>query len=310
MSRPTRAAALFVVAVLIGALSTACTQNTTSAASTSAATAPATTPAAAPATAPATALTTSSSPATAQSTRGGSYLALGDSLAAGLQPTTGDQPKRGYVGPVLADLIRHDPGIALTNFGCSGETTTSMIRGGRCTYPQGNQLAAAVAFLRTNAAATQLVTLDMGANNVLGCARPVVDQACAVSGTATVARELAAILGQLRAAAPQVEIVVLTYYNPLLAAWHQGAEGRQLATSSQPLLGGLNATITGAAAAVGAKVADVAGAFASTELTTAGPGDPPAVQRICAWTWMCTRGDIHANDQGYAAMAKAVIAVR
>ena len=238
----------------------------------------------------------------------GWYLALGDSLAAGLQPTTGDQPTRGYAGPVLAGLRQAEPGTALTNLGCSGETTGSMLRGGLCRYAEGSQLAAATVFLKANAGRVRLVTLDIGANNVLRCATPAVDQACATSESAAVAADLAAILGPLRAAAPETPIVVLTYYNPLLAAYRQGASGQQLAAQSQPLLAALNRSIGAAAAAVQATVADVAGAFATTD--TKGSPVPTNVARICEWTWMCSRGDIHANDAGYAAMAEAVLAAR
>jgi len=238
----------------------------------------------------------------------GWYLALGDSLAAGLQPTTGDQPARGYAGPVLAGLRQTQPGTGLTNLGCSGETTGSMLRGGLCRYPEGSQLAAATAFLEARAGTIRLVTLDIGANNVLRCATPAIDQACATSASAAAAADLASILRALRTAAPDASIVVLTYYNPLLAAYRQGASGQQLAATSQPLLAGLNRSIGSAAAAVRATVADVAGAFATTEAT--GSPEPINVARICAWTWMCSANDIHANDEGYAAMAKAVLAAR
>ena len=180
-----------------------------------------TTPPASP-TAPSPAPTSSSQTAAAT----GWYLALGDSLAAGYQPPGGDQKTRGYAGPVLEGVRKTQPGTQLTNLGCSGETTTSMLRGGLCRYPEGSQIAAAVAFLKGNAATTRLITLDMGANNVLRCARPALDQACATSTTTTVAKELATILGQIRAAAPSVPIVVLTYYNPLLAGWLTGPEGQ------------------------------------------------------------------------------------
>ncbi len=261
-----------------------------------------TTPPASVTAAPRPAPSTSTLPAT------GWYVALGDSLAAGMQPTTGDQKDRGYAGPVLEGVRKAQAGTQLRNLGCSGETTTSMLKGGLCSYPEGSQMAATVAFLKANAATTRLVTLDMGANNVLRCARTTVDQACAASTTATVAKELASILAQVRAVAPSVPIVVLTYYNPLLAAYLQGPEGRATATQSQPLLAGLNAEITKAAKAATAKVADVAGAFATTD--SSGSPQPTNVKRICDWTWMCSRNDIHANDAGYAAMAAAVLAAR
>jgi lysophospholipase L1-like esterase len=238
----------------------------------------------------------------------GWYLALGDSLAAGLQPTTGNQKDRGYAGPVLDGLRKTAPDTQLQNLGCSGETTTSMIKGGICSYPEKNQLASAVAFLKANADNVKLVTLDLGANNVLPCAQPTIDQACATKNTQTVTRELATILSQLRTAAPKAPIVLLTYYNPLLAAWRTGPDGQKYADQSQPVLAALNAEIVKAAKPVSAKVADVVAAFATT--TTTGSPQPTNVKRICDWTWMCSKNDIHANDAGYAAMARAVLAAR
>jgi lysophospholipase L1-like esterase len=238
----------------------------------------------------------------------GWYLALGDSLAVGTQPS-GDQPERGYAGPVLEGLRKTQAGTRLRNLGCSGETTSSMLDGGSCRYPEGSQIAAAVAFLKANVATTRLVTLDIGANNVLPCAgRSQVDQACAKNRTTTVATELAQILGRIRAAAPKVELVVLTYYNPILAAWTKGAEGKTVAEQSMSLLAGLNGEIAKAAKAAGARVADVAGAFATSD--NGGSPQPNNVTHICDWTWMCSHDDIHANDDGYAAMAKAVLAAR
>ena len=238
----------------------------------------------------------------------GWYLALGDSLAAGMQPD-GDHKERGYAGPVLEGVRAKQPGTQLTNLGCSGETTTTMLRGGGCSYPEGSQIAAAVAFLKANADKTRLVTLDIGANNVLDCVKNgSLDQACATRDTTAAGKELGQIAGQIREAAPKVPIVLLTYYNPLLAAWQKGEQGKKFAAQSQPLLGGLNEEITKAAKSVGAKVADVAGAFATND--TGGSPRPNNVARICDWTWMCSREDIHANDAGYAEMAKAVLAAR
>lgn len=42
----------------------------------------------------------------------------------------------------------------------------------------------------------------------------------------------------------------------------------------------------------------------------AATGLPTNVARICAWTWMCTPGDIQANDVGYAVLARTVVGVR
>src|SRR6266516_4158520 len=65
------------------------------------------------------------------------YLALGDSLAQGVQPnaagvsvTTPD----GYADQVYAALHPSRPGLKLVKLGCPGETTTSMMNGGICHY--------------------------------------------------------------------------------------------------------------------------------------------------------------------------------
>ncbi len=87
------------------------------------------------------------------------YLALGDSMAYGFQPTKakpGARPsdfKTGYVDLFAAQLRKLSPKIDVVNYGCSGETTVTFARGGwRCDglTPhdsfRGSQLKAAVSF--------------------------------------------------------------------------------------------------------------------------------------------------------------------
>ncbi len=240
----------------------------------------------------------------------GWYLALGDSLAAGYQPGVGDERDGGYVGEVLATVQESSPKTTLVNLACSGATTVSMVEGDRCAYEEGTQLAQAVEFLHAHGRNTRLVTLDVGANDITACARPAIDPACAAAALQRINTNLGRILTELRAAAgPDVEIVVLNYYNPFLAAWLTGPSGQALATASSGLQAQLNGVIAGRAAAADAEVADVAGAFESTSWTPIASAFgtlPTNVVRICTWTWMCTRGDIHANDAGYAVLATAV----
>jgi lysophospholipase L1-like esterase len=245
----------------------------------------------------------------------GWYLALGDSLAAGFQPDRGDDRDGGYVGGVL-DAVRESAAkTTLVNLACSGETAVTMVAGGRCTYEEGTQLAQALEFLRAHGRYTRVVTVDIGANDVQRCvsrAPLAIDMVCVQQGLADVNRTLPSVLAQLRAAAPGATVVVANYYNPFLAAWLAGPAGQQLAQQSGALQATLNAIIAGAAAATGARVADVATAFLSTDttlVTVPGIGTVPRnVATICAWTWMCTRSDIHANDTGYAVMAATVVA--
>ncbi|MFQ6170189.1 SGNH/GDSL hydrolase family protein [Oryzobacter sp. R7] len=245
----------------------------------------------------------------------GWYLALGDSLAAGYQPDRGDDPTGGYVGGVLDAVRAATPKTTLVNIACSGETAVTMVEGGRCAYEEGTQLAQALEFLGAHGRFTRVVTIDIGANDVQRCVSrdPVaIDLPCVQRGLADVQRILPAVLAQLRAAAPGARVVVANYYNPFLAAYLTGPAGQALAAQSAVLQATLNAVIGAAAAAAGAEVADVATAFRSTDttpVTVPGLGTVPRnVATICAWTWMCTRNDIHANDTGYAVMATAVVA--
>ena len=70
------------------------------------------------------------------------YLALGDSLAQGVQPNAAGvsvMTRDGYPDQVYASLHASRPGLKLVKLGCPGETTASMINGGICRYRDGSQ---------------------------------------------------------------------------------------------------------------------------------------------------------------------------
>ncbi len=235
------------------------------------------------------------------------YLALGDSAAAGYQPGFGDDPTGGYVGHVLDAVQQTDPKAHLRNLACSGETSVTLVAGGRCDYEEGSQLAQALVFLRAHSSSTGLVTLTIGANDVTPCLR-VPDQTqvvpCVQDRLATLAANLQQTLTQVHAAAPGARIVVTNYYNPFLAVWFTDPGLASLTTVLQQAL---NGTIAGVTAAFGS-TADVATAFKSYDTTPLPGGVPTNVAMICQFTWMCSKGDIHPNDAGYALIATAVVA--
>lgn len=245
------------------------------------------------------------------------YVALGDSLAAGFQPGAGDDRTGGYVGAVLEALRGSHPATQLENLACSGETSTTLIAGGRCTgYANGSQLADALEFLRAHASRTRLVTLSIGANDVTPClANPATVTTCVGTRIQVLSGNLARVLTEVHAASPGAQIVVSNQYNPFLASWLQPAT-RPLAALTTTLQGMLNdalASVTSSALPPGVgRTADVAGAFQSTD--TALVAFPPLgqvprnVAVICQLTWMCVGGDIHAKNAGYAVIATAVIA--
>lgn len=222
------------------------------------------------------------------------YVALGDSLAAGYQPGRGVDGDTAYPARVREHL---GDDVTLVNLGCSGERTGTMITGGRCAYDAGSQLAQAVVVLTEHRGRVALVTLDIGGNDVMWCARFVtaVDQACVDRGQARVEANLPAILARLRAAAgPDVPIAVLRYYNPYLAA-NDDATGRRVKSESGRITGDLNASIATHARKAGAVVVPL-----DSVLTTQAD--------LCAATWMCPRMDIHLTDSGARTVADAVAA--
>ena len=243
------------------------------------------------------------------------YLALGDSLARGIQPTaTGAlvETRQGYVDDLYAVLRFRQPSLRLAKLGCSGETTTTMIGGGVCTYAGGTQLADAVQFLQTHRVA--LVTLSIGGDNILHCfSLTGIDAACVQDGLDAVASDLPQILGILRAAAgPGVPIVAMNYYDPFLAAATLGPQGQALAAASLQITHTLNALLTNLYFAFNVRVADVARAFRIDDTTLVPFYNVPLnVLLEFAWTWIGAQPpvgpDIHPNALGYAVIAGAFV---
>ncbi len=244
------------------------------------------------------------------------YLSLGDSLAAGQQPI-GDptdmyRTGQGYADQLYAIAKSWYPNLQLVKLGCSGETTRTMIDGGICAYDHGSQLNEAVAFLHGHRQFVAFVTIDLGSND-FPCQTGV---DCLPPGVATIQANLPSILATLReAAGPSIPIVGATIYDPFLGAWLTGPEGQAFAQMSvfQAIVP-VNQLLTGIYSAAGMPVADVQGAFSTTDFTTMVPfppfGEVPLnVVRICQWTWICAPAplgpDNHATTAGYGAIAQA-----
>jgi len=247
------------------------------------------------------------------------YLALGDSLAAGVQPdAAGDSvpTNQGYASDLAARLKQRSRHLDFVDLACPGESTTTMLDGG-CPYPHSyaNQVDAAAAFLAAHHGARILVTIDIGANNIDGCASAAgVDPGCVAAGLTAVASDLPKILGKLTAAAgPRTVFAGMNYYDPFLASWLTGPTGQAEATASVQLSTQFNGLLGAAYAAFGVPVADVASTFQTTAFTPLVPLTPTLnvplnVARICQWTWMCASPpvgpNIHANKVGYQQIAE------
>jgi lysophospholipase L1-like esterase len=245
------------------------------------------------------------------------YLALGDSLAFGYSQAKfnslypDENPAAydtGYVDDFAKVLKLFKPGLQVVNDGCPGETTESFIKG-PCEYqlgfplhhpysggPSSSQLSDALAYLNAHPGRVGPITLDIGANDALGLIEGTckLEPACIASGApavfAHIGANLGAILGQLRAAAPHAQIVVLGLYNPFGATIAGGDE----------LTAALNEVEAGVAAGVGARFADPLPVF--------NPPGPLEAPTICLLTNMCTPlVDIHPTDLGYAVLAGLIL---
>jgi len=229
------------------------------------------------------------------------YLALGDSMAYGFQPTKEKDPPSavhtGYVDLFAAQLRKLSPDIRVVNYGCPGESTLTFIRGGCDWLKQGgklhdsfrgSQLAAAKAFLRAHPGKVSPITVTLWGAELA----PLSAQGKhAQSAIAAFAKRFTSILAQLRAAAPGAEIIVT-------GAWNLEAD--RLA-HVEPLYRSVDAAIRRAAGASRARVASMFPALDGT-------GSVKTQQaRLCRLTFFCSKGDPHPTDAGYRAMADAFL---
>jgi hypothetical protein len=228
------------------------------------------------------------------------YLALGDTLAFDEYVPAG----QGYVADLQADLEATVPGLQLVNLSCSGETSTSMITENFCSYPAGSQLAQAVAFLSAHQASVAVVTMDIGGGDYLPCLidnPPGVNLQCISTTNAATTANVTSIVSQLKTAAgPSIPIVGMNYFDPFLAYWTGGALGRSIAKESVIVIGEVNGAISAGYATKSIPVADVSGAFQTTDLSqkvkTSFGLVPVAVANVCQWLdFTCAK-----NEPGFA----------
>ena len=256
------------------------------------------------------------------------YLSLGDSLAQGVQPNAQGvsvPTKQGYPDQLFTALRLGNPTLKLVKLGCPGETTTSMIKGGICSYPAGSQLKQAAAFLASHKGHVQLVTIDIGANDLNPCLK-LTDitaiQKCLAPVFPKVAKNLTVIMNTLSTASGSAlaPTIGMTYYDPELANWLKGTPAaKALAQASVVLAQGFANILSGVYTSFGAKVADVFTAFHTTapfsaKVTLPAFGKvPKAVGYICSYTWMCAAPpvgpNIHANQLGYGVIANTFLDV-
>jgi lysophospholipase L1-like esterase len=223
------------------------------------------------------------------------YLALGDSLAFGYQPDLNFN--QGYVDDFFSNLKGH--GVkTLANMGCPEETSSTFINGG-CPYAYlhkyfylGAQLKAAVNYLHNHAGQVSPVTLDIGANDLLG---DINTSNCTISSnyntdlaildsnlTGTILPQLEAALtvkGKLTG-----DLVMMNYYDPY----------QDICPNTVSYIQKFNKHLN----------SDIRGFGIIVDVFTNFGGSGTPNPNICNNTWICSIfKNIHPTNKGYSVIA-------
>lgn len=251
------------------------------------------------------------------------YVSLGDSYASGYQPTHGST-RHGYANQLVPLARKRGHRYRLVNFGCSGATTTSIIRDKGCSkearavgsprFRGRTQAGAAARFLRRHRGRIGLVTVAIGGNDVTACARAAEPIPCVADAVTKIKANVATLLKRVRrAAGRKVRIVGLTYPDVILGQWVRQPVNQDLARLSIVAFKELiNPALRDRYRAVHARFVDVTAATGAydplTETTTLAPFGtiPVPVAKVCTLTYYCQLGDIHPRTAGYRVIAKLI----
>jgi len=252
------------------------------------------------------------------------YLDIGASVSVGVQPTPRDprgQPtNRGYANRLVALEASKGVALRLTQLGCPGESIAAMISGpDPCYVSPDTQLSDAVNFLRAHHNAVTLVTVDLGFNTLDVCFHHLdIDLKCVVPHLALLRKQLGQVMRSLtRAGGPHVAFIGLGHYNPYLTKSKKEGAAETFAGNSIVALRLMNRSLSEVYGSFKIPMADVSKAFHEEDTTlirlSKKENTTANVQYECTLTWMCAPKpfgpNIHPNDAGYLAIAKAIAAV-
>ncbi len=189
--------------------------------------------------------------------------------------------------------------------GCSGETSGGMLTGNggidpprgcgpkdvyQQTYPNGgNQVAEAVHLINEHPDKIRAVTINVGANDVIGCLYPTYVPDCFDRRVKMLGENVRQILEKLGTALnppgdEPVPIVGMTYYDPFN---YLGLVGAQYSAG----IARLNQVLLAAYADAGVPVARADLVFQTVDDT-------------CRWTTYCKGFNYHPNTEGYGVIAR------
>lgn len=237
------------------------------------------------------------------------YIALGDSYASGFGAS--DPAGHGYVGQFAASLTA--PArmtVTALDLADPGATSADLIGDYATTGSQGqSQLARAVQLL--GAGGVNLVTLDIGGNDILrllhagnACAdTAIVSDTCLAAVQDALLRNTSVNMPRIltalvTAAKPGTRIIVLTYPNPYSIGTNSVIEQRTNAAVQ-----GLNTIIMGVVTAAQSVAATRGVTLTAVDLFPLFAGRAGTLTHI-----LDTEPDVHPTDAGYRVIADAIIA--
>jgi hypothetical protein len=251
----------------------------------------------------------------------GFYLDLGASASVGYQPTDtaphGEPTTEGYANDIVTYEAERGVTLDLTELGCPGETTTTMVNGDdHCYHEDGSQLVDAMAFLRAHVTYEGIVTVDLGFNDIRHCLdEGSLGESCVDTKIDLLQEQLPFILSSLQSAAgPGVSFVGVGHYDPYLADAISGRSGARFASHSETVMDHLNdalSTIYASANIPMATVSDFFDGQSRARVDLEGVGlVADNVAHACELTWMCAPKpygpNMHPNDEGYLMIASAI----
>ncbi len=257
------------------------------------------------------------------------YVSIGDSYAAGVQPTSSTErspTRNGFAYQLVDRATSKGYALSLVNFGCGGATTGSVLHRTGCDhdhlgpgatpYDRKTQAAAAEHFLRGHRGHIGLITVAIGLNDVIPCADAANATRCVEDARARIKAHLRTLLGGLRSAAgPAARIVGITYPDVFLAGLlDHSADTRRFAKQSvSDFRSQINPQLRTSYESVGATFVDITratGGYGSLSDTTTVPPYgtiPTPVARICRLTYACQFRDVHPRTKGYALIARHIL---
>jgi lysophospholipase L1-like esterase len=210
------------------------------------------------------------------------------------------------------------------NFGCGGETTTSLLERttpcpgpaiGGPDYAGRTQIAAAESFIKKHRKQVAVITISIGGNDITSCVNTPDPAGCVGQRMPEVEARIKIIMERLRAAAKsKPSIVGITYPDVILGLYTSGTqEDRNLAALSVfAFREFINPALKRAYESQQGIFVDVTAstdAYVPFEQVTNYPpyGDiPVAVATVCRITYYCELRDIHAKAEGYLIIAQLI----